>query len=102
FSATAGISYATKNYFLAYNYQLGDSEDPVLIPDQTKLYLSYLAVPISLNYRLFRAGRLSLYLSGGLSAEVLVREKESTIYLNKDKKETSFFTGKNSKFLLGG
>lgn len=102
FSGTISFLYTTKNYFLTYNYELNNSKDPFPFPDKTKVYLSYLELPIDLNYRFLKGGRFSLYLSAGITTEFLIRESESTSYQNGKLEETIIFKGENNNFLLGG
>lgn len=101
-AVSMGMLFSKRGYSLDYNYRVANPKDPIAIPETSKVSMSYLEFPVGVDFRIFRTGKLSLYLSPTVVPGFLVGEREGTTYLNAGEKATEYFTQGNKKFLLGG
>lgn len=94
-----GIGYATRNFVLSYNFQVLDPRDPMPIPDQTKVNLTYVELPLTIGYHIYSKKRFSLWLSTGFFQSFLIEKNETTTYLNKENQDTAYFLHTNQSTL---
>jgi len=88
--ASLGVSYTTKSYSFRYHYQI-IANDPIPIPDQTDVSISYVEIPVTAGYRVFSFNQLSITVVAGLAASWQTGQRERTSYLNHPEGNSRFF-----------
>lgn len=94
-----GVGYASRDFNLLYNFQVLDKNDPMPIPDQTQLKLTYLEIPVSIGILLFKQKQISLWTAAAFIPAYLKHEKETTTYQNTGNPNTQYFINANSSTL---
>ncbi|HEY5747232.1 MAG TPA: hypothetical protein VIU12_14215 [Chryseolinea sp.] len=92
---SVGLTDVSKDFYLDYNYEVVDKNDPFPIPDKTAVDLRYLEVPIVVGYKMLEAKKVSLWFNGSVLPSFLIDKSERTSYLNKDAVETVYFLETN-------
>lgn len=91
-----------KNFWLDYNRVLFDLNDPVAIPRETHLDLSYLDIPIVIRYDWLRTRRFTLSTYAGVTLGQILSNREHTHFFNGTIETTEFFRAATGSFLWGG
>lgn len=97
-----GVGYATKDFALDYNYEVLDPDDPFPIPDQTKVKIRYLEIPLTVGYGVLSRRKFSLCIAAGFYPSYLIEENEHTTYLNSGDLSTSYFVSATRSILYSG
>jgi hypothetical protein len=97
-----GAAYATKDFVLNYNYRVLDPDDPFPIPDQTKIKVRYLEIPVTLGYGILTRRKYSLCVAAGFYPSYLVEKGEHTTYLNSGNPSTTYFVNANRSTIYSG
>ena len=71
-----GLRYATRDFVVDYNFRFVDPGDP-LIPKESAVDLSYLDIPVSINYLFYSKMPFDFFFSAGLVPGILLCEEES-------------------------
>ena len=101
-SLEAQLLYSRKNFWLDYNHILFDLNDPVAIPGETHTDLTYLDIPVMIRYDWLRTPRFVLSTHVGVMIGRILRNHETTHFLNDTKKTSEFFSTETNRFLWGG
>lgn len=96
-----GLRYATRDFVIDHNFRVVDPGDP-LIPKETSVGLSYLDIPISINYLFYRKTPFDFFFSAGLVPGILLQEEESTQFEDGRKVDILDITRDLNSFLLSG
>ena len=96
-----GLRYATRDFVIDYNFRAVESGDP-LIPKETSVSLSYLDIPVSINYLFYSKAPFDFFFSAGLVSGILLQEEEFLQYEDGRKVNTQDFTPELNSFLLSG
>ncbi len=97
-----GGAYATKDFVLNYNYQVLDPDDPFPIPNQTKVKVRYLEIPLTLGYGILTRRKYSLCVAAGFYPSYLIEKGEYTTYLNSGNPSTTYFVNANRSTIYSG
>ena len=98
------IVYATRDFTLNHNFRFIEPNDPLffLLPRRTTVDLSYLDLPLSLNYVFLEKKNFDIFLSAGVVPGVLVADKESTVFEDNHEEKTEDLTNDLNSFLISG
>lgn len=96
-----GLRYATRDFVVDYNFRFVDPGDP-LLPKETSVGLSYLDIPVSINYLFYSKPPFDFFFTAGLVPGILLREEESLQFEDGRKVETQDFARNLNSFLLSG
>lgn len=96
-----GAGLSTKRFTLNYNFKVLDLNDPIPIPDQTKVEITYLEVPLGVCYRVLDYHGYTLSAGTGIAANFRILNDEWTTYQNRDGHATQHFKLSNQRFISG-
>lgn len=90
-----GVGYATKDFSLYYHYKVLDPDDPFPIPDETKVQMRYVEVPLTIGYGILNRRKFALFIAAGFYPSYLIETRERTTYLNAGNSFTDYFVNDN-------
>ena len=96
------IVYATRDFTLNHNYRFIEPNDPLFfeLPRRTSVNLSYLDLPVSVNYVFLKKNNFDIFFSAGVAPGVLLSDDESTVFEDNHKEKTEDLTNDLNAFLV--
>lgn len=104
FGLNLKVLYATRDFTLNHNFRFIEPNDPVLseLPRSTSAELSYLDLPISVNYGFLEKSNFDFFFSAGLAPGFLIADDESTTFEDDSQEDTERLTFNINSFLISG
>ena len=98
------ILYSTRDFALDYNFRLTSPNDPLLpeVRRRTSVDLSYLDIPISVNYAFLKRSNFDLFFSAGFAPGFLVADDETLIYEDGRREKANDLTFNLNSFIISG